>query len=790
MKRAFPHHNPPASLNELQAHLGSDLLRATLPEQHRRVRTSAAVLGLALSMGASSLGLAEDAAVAAEPAVKPAPALMPPTLDKTAVMPEEQLKAVDVPAVTAATPQTPSYADTPVETYTQHQAEPEAKAPVAQEPVQEHVTHVVQSGHTLWRIASAYEVTPASIATANGLPSIETPLEIGEVLRIPVTDTMVYPPREIIAPDSSPRATVAEDESTDAQMAQVTPSTKAHANDDLTPETSLSSIPSSISDSQQNDDTSAEVTSSALDDSKLALTRPSEQSSEVFLPDRVGRRVSPNSALDAASILESPTPTEPLAAADRDHSSESRLSAVEPDIHLNRSFLERESQVLETLESHEVRQGETLISLANRHQTTIEEIARVNGLDDPDQIAEGQRLEIPKQIARRSAPVEVFGEDRSLASVPGKKQRLDLNAATVEDEPLEVALSTLDEERVNNLDRASEVPEIATIPDMAAIPETAAEVDEIPVIAAVDSKTPEVAATDLASEELTSEELASDMTEVESSEIAIPPVSETLTADIARLRDRVRRNDVRRSRLASSPEPSPTAEATTSVDDSDRSLGIVREHSNPQFDRDQVALARRFEREQDEASASESDLASADVATSVANDDDKVAVAPLGSQNYAPLMEPRSVSPELPGLPSSGAYLPKPEQRQEAFDGYIWPAQGVFTSGYGWRWGRMHRGIDVAGPVGTPIVAAAPGTVTYSRWNSGGYGNLVEITHPDGSLTLYAHNHRNLVSEGEEVIQGQQIAEMGSTGFSTGPHVHFEIHRPGQGPTDPMAFLP
>ena len=232
---------------------------------------------------------------------------------------------------------------------------------------------------------------------------------------------------------------------------------------------------------------------------------------------------------------------------------------------------------------------------------------------------------------------------------------------------------------------------------------------------------------------------------------------------------------------------------TLHVDASDRSLGVVREHSNPQFDRDQIALARRSERDEARRSpeeSSESDLASANVSSSASADDDQVAVAPLGSHNYAPLMEPRSVSPELPGLPSSGAYLPKPEERRQAFDGYIWPAQGVFTSGYGWRWGRMHRGIDIAGPVGTPIVAAAPGTVTYSRWNSGGFGNLVEITHPDGSLTLYAHNHRNLVSEGEEVSQGQQIAEMGSTGFSTGPHVHFEIHRPGQGPTDPMAFLP
>jgi murein DD-endopeptidase MepM/ murein hydrolase activator NlpD len=93
------------------------------------------------------------------------------------------------------------------------------------------------------------------------------------------------------------------------------------------------------------------------------------------------------------------------------------------------------------------------------------------------------------------------------------------------------------------------------------------------------------------------------------------------------------------------------------------------------------------------------------------------------------------------------------------------------TSGYGWRWGRMHRGIDIAGPVGTPIMAAASGVVVRSGWNSGGYGNLVDIRHADGSMTRYAHNSRLLVREGQQVRQGQQIAEMGSTGFSTGPHV-------------------
>ncbi|HEY9811185.1 MAG TPA: M23 family metallopeptidase [Halomicronema sp.] len=141
---------------------------------------------------------------------------------------------------------------------------------------------------------------------------------------------------------------------------------------------------------------------------------------------------------------------------------------------------------------------------------------------------------------------------------------------------------------------------------------------------------------------------------------------------------------------------------------------------------------------------------------------------------------------ELPPLGSPDIYLPDAPPAS----GFIWPARGVLTSGYGMRWGRMHAGIDIAAPIGTPIVAAAAGVVSYAGWNNGGYGNLVEIRHADGSISRYAHNNRVLVRKGQKVEQSQQIAEMGSTGFSTGPHCHFEIHSPGRGAVDPIAFLP
>ena len=120
-----------------------------------------------------------------------------------------------------------------------------------------------------------------------------------------------------------------------------------------------------------------------------------------------------------------------------------------------------------------------------------------------------------------------------------------------------------------------------------------------------------------------------------------------------------------------------------------------------------------------------------------------------------------------------------------------WPTlSGLITSGYGWRWGRMHNGIDISDHVGTPVLAAADGHVRRASWHHNGYGYLVELTHPDGSLTRYAHNSRILVKPGQIVRRGQVISEIGCTGSCTGPHLHFEIHPSGHGAANPLSLLP
>ncbi|MFN0153067.1 MAG: murein hydrolase activator EnvC family protein [Gaiella sp.] len=119
--------------------------------------------------------------------------------------------------------------------------------------------------------------------------------------------------------------------------------------------------------------------------------------------------------------------------------------------------------------------------------------------------------------------------------------------------------------------------------------------------------------------------------------------------------------------------------------------------------------------------------------------------------------------------------------------GLVWPVAGPVTSGYGWRWGRLHEGIDIAVPEGTPVVAAAGGTVLEAGWG-GGYGNLVVIDHGNGLATAYAHNSSLAVAPGSTVGQGQVVAYSGNTGSSTGPHVHFEVRVNG-GSVDPLGYL-
>jgi murein DD-endopeptidase MepM/ murein hydrolase activator NlpD len=120
---------------------------------------------------------------------------------------------------------------------------------------------------------------------------------------------------------------------------------------------------------------------------------------------------------------------------------------------------------------------------------------------------------------------------------------------------------------------------------------------------------------------------------------------------------------------------------------------------------------------------------------------------------------------------------------------FAMPVQDSFrwTSGFGPRWGRMHEGVDMAAPVGTPIYAPADGVVIFAGWQSG-YGRLIKIQHEFGIETRYGHLNAIRVEVGQRVSRGERIGDMGNSGRSTGPHLHYEI-RVGGEPLNPMIYI-
>jgi murein DD-endopeptidase MepM/ murein hydrolase activator NlpD len=147
-------------------------------------------------------------------------------------------------------------------------------------------------------------------------------------------------------------------------------------------------------------------------------------------------------------------------------------------------------------------------------------------------------------------------------------------------------------------------------------------------------------------------------------------------------------------------------------------------------------------------------------------------------------------TPDAGPPPASVAAVPVGARVEGSKAPLRWPvAAPRLTSRFGKRWGRDHEGIDMAAPIGTPVYAAASGSVMYAGDRVRGYGNMVVVRHNDGLVTVYAHNSLLLVHTGDLVAVGQEIARVGDTGRSTAPHLHFEVRR-GENPQDPLQFLP
>lgn len=187
----------------------------------------------------------------------------------------------------------------------------------------------------------------------------------------------------------------------------------------------------------------------------------------------------------------------------------------------------------------------------------------------------------------------------------------------------------------------------------------------------------------------------------------------------------------------------------------------------------------------DEKSAADGTVLAADQAAMA----DSI-VGATGGMQIVTVAQPASAAVHAEEITKAAAFAQERAEREArlARPQFVMPTRGVWTSGFGYRWGVLHGGIDIANAVGTPILAAADGVVI-ATGPQGGYGIWVKLRHADGTVTVYGHLSAVLVNTGQRVMAGDQIAKMGNTGNSTGPHLHFEVLYGGVNRVDPATWL-
>jgi murein DD-endopeptidase MepM/ murein hydrolase activator NlpD len=495
-----------------------------------------------------------------------------------------------------------------------------------------------------------------------------------------------------------------------------------------------------------------------------------------------------------------------------------------------------------TAKTYEVKPGDTLAEIASNYGTSISELVKVNNLDDPNQLKINQKLIIPTEnvgynsekqpqvvatpVFRQPSRINTItssainstpSSTRSsvISSTPSSvliKPDLEANLPEVPESPIvsdnrnvaiPIPVAKETQRLVNTPTRNNSVTSVNIPVPVAQNNQLQAPEPEIDPTPAK-SSTPgwDTQQVNVVAETQQPEQKPQQIARVKGNERI-----RSLQAEIERLREKYRTQQsgvtvstVTEEQNASAPlvvektNNAENSEVTTQLNAVTISVPQLPLPSNKTQPTKSVIAARANNEPVNPQLLSQQTALPGN--TSSSSSGIRLRVPPAGTSSNDSLGKLRgtTVSPALPPLAAVDMYLPKAiDQTTDSSTtskAYIWPAKGVLTSGYGWRWGRMHRGIDIANSTGTPIYASAPGTVERAGWNNGGYGNLVDIRHPDGSLTRYAHNSRILVRVGQQVEQGQTIAAMGSTGFSTGPHSHFEIHPAGRGAINPIALLP
>ena len=777
---------------------------AAIPtEVNRRSRRSAAMIGLAISMTAAGLALPQqgDEAMAVEPiatepnlpthsvdpstTVSPASAKEPGVATNTAAQPQVQQKAaIDVAPTTPPVVEhkvnegetlwklSKTYEVQPEAISSSNRINPSAALPVGQNlkiPSVNGIVHEVKAGETVESLSKSYGVEPTQLKASASVSELSQ-LQTGESVTVPGNVNKLLKARQDVALDnlkekrnrlSDSLAELRSEESSNQSERATVPTKRDEAAESVTPVT----LPSAVVQPKE-EVANAPHPLLSVPTNQVVIPVPTPEIAAT--PTGI-----PKTAKQPESSVVIPVPTPEIAATPTvvpKTATEANpvttpittpATAVKPQVP--------QPVVMQTLVSgssanvYQVKPGDTLEAIARRYNLSSSDVIWANGLNNPNLLRVNQQLRIPQaQTASINAQTVTLlpGINKSSSSPSGQDAR-------------GVAAPTL--AVPTGSDKIT--PVVPTAPQSQAQSVPRAVLAQSSVVSSAKPNSSVVV----------------DTQPSQSADSQQNPYIEKLRADILRLRAEYRqpKDTTQASGAINIPVPTVTTPVAASLNNTSTPIRI-----NPEFKPDQynATLQAGIEKRPQQQQRVQQGPIKIEVPPPVtgpsASQRDLIATAPAPADSYNPSLRTpvgQTVSPELPSLSAPDMYLPGSRTQ---FNGYIWPTKGVLTSGYGPRWGRMHKGIDIAAPIGTPIVAAAPGVVVSAGWHSGGYGNLVEIQHPDGSVTLYAHNNRILVRRGQEVAQGQQISEMGSTGRSTGPHCHFEVHPPGRGAVNPIALLP
>ncbi|MEH2246463.1 MAG: peptidoglycan DD-metalloendopeptidase family protein [Nostoc sp.] len=738
-----------------------ELLNVINPKVNHRVRTKAAMIGLAISMGATSLLVTRQS---------------------------DQAQAAVPVGSQKATSTIPAIRDTEVKfTSTKLESQAVSSASVPENPVIVEPTAVSQVPglEAKWQVAANGMSLP--VPASNTFSQAAAGYKNSTYLKPQVAQGL----NKTLAETSFPTVNNLSDYSADGVG-----STNA----------SLSAQPQTVATSGA---ANSEINAQLKAQQEFALNRLQEKSNRLRKSLAELRSGETKNLLQADIELAQPTAViEKTVLAQSDTSSDaSRAKLISRLKHKTQTtaFLPVPARptiiASSTHTAYEVKPGDTLAAIASRYNTSVSELVKANNLNNPNQLQISQKLIIPAvQVEATVATKPTFVESSKTPHVA--TSRVNIGSAnsylptsqspTIADNS-SVAVPTpitvqVQANSATNLDTAPPTASSYGVGGESPVPTAFIEIQQPKTptnrVARVNNNNNDR----LRGLQAEIQRLQHKYRAQQSGNLVVPAATETNNAamltPISTPNNFTVPNPASRSNSVAIQIPVPTPiRASYSVQPIKPQFSAIipaNEPVNPDF---------------------LPNLGSASQWTPSGNPSGRKVATPAGRINASDSlgkMRGTTVSPQMriPPLAAVDQYLPRaidetiPPPSSSSSIAYTWPAKGTLTSGFGWRWGRLHKGIDVANSTGTPVVASAEGTIEKAGWNNGGYGNLVDIRHPDGSMTRYGHNSKILVQPGQLVHQGETIALMGSTGHSTGPHSHFEIHPPGKGAVNPIAFLP